>query len=86
MASPLPLRTRAAAIGLVVGVPLSLVFLWLAVRNADLGHVRDVLADPRLGLFALAVLPLAGVYVGQAVRWRAIARTPSVSPHCSGRW
>ena len=33
----------------------------------------------RLGLVALAVAAIGGVYLGRAVRWRAIARTPSVS-------
>jgi uncharacterized membrane protein YbhN (UPF0104 family) len=72
-------RSRATLVGLVVGVPLSLVFLWLAVRNADLGEVRSALAESRAGLVALAVVTMAGVYAGQAARWRAIARTPQVS-------
>ncbi len=74
-----PLRSRAVLVGLFVGVPLSILFLWLAVRNADLGEVRSVLAESDPGLVALAVVALAGVYAGQAVRWRAIARTPAVS-------
>jgi uncharacterized protein (TIRG00374 family) len=74
-----PFSSRALLVGLVVGVPLSLVFLWLAVRNADLGEVRSVLSGSDLGLVALAVAAMAGVYLGQAVRWRAIARTPTVS-------
>jgi len=73
------LRSRATLLGLVVGVPLSAVFLWLAFRGADLGEVRSVLGDSDLGLVALAVAAIGGVYLGQAVRWRAIARTPSVS-------
>lgn len=74
-----PLRSKAILVGLVVGVPLSLVFLWLAVRNADLGEVRSVLRDAEPGFAALAVVAMAGVYAGQAIRWRAIARTPSVA-------
>jgi uncharacterized membrane protein YbhN (UPF0104 family) len=74
-----PLRSRAVLLGLVVGVPVSLVFLWLAVRNADLDEVRSVLGQSAPGLVALAVLAMAGVYAGQAARWRAIARTPEVS-------
>jgi glycosyltransferase 2 family protein len=73
------LRSRATLFGLVVGVPLSAVFLWLAVRNADVDEVWSVLGDSDLGLVALAVAAIGGVYLGQAVRWRAIARTPSVS-------
>jgi hypothetical protein len=73
------LRSRATLIGLVVGVPLSAVFLWLAVRNADLDEVRSVLGEADLGLVALAVAAIGGVYLAQATRWRAIARTPRVS-------
>jgi uncharacterized membrane protein YbhN (UPF0104 family) len=79
MDSRSPLRSRAVLVGLVVGVPLSLVFLWLAVRNADLGEVRSALAESDVGLVVLAVAAMAGVYLGQAARWRAIARTPQVS-------
>ena len=49
------LRSRATLIGLVVGVPLSAVFLWLAFRGADLEEVRSVLGDSDPGLIALAV-------------------------------
>jgi glycosyltransferase 2 family protein len=73
-----PLRSRAVLVGLIAGVPLSVMFLWLAVRNADLGEVRSVLGDADLGFAVLAVAAMAGVYAGQAIRWRAIARTPSV--------
>lgn len=73
------LRTRALHIGLAIGVPLSALFLWLALRSADLHEVKAVLAEADVGLIVLAVAAIAGVYVGQAVRWRAIARTPSVS-------
>ena len=74
-----PLRSRALLLGILVGVPLSLVFLWLAVRNADLTEVRAVLAHSDVAPALLAVAAMAGVYAGQAIRWRRIARTPSVS-------
>jgi uncharacterized membrane protein YbhN (UPF0104 family) len=80
------LRSRATLIGLVVGVPLSAVFLWLAVRNADLDEVWSVLGSSDLVLVSIAVVALGGVYLGQAVRWREIARTPSVSTARFGRW
>jgi hypothetical protein len=73
------LRSRAVVVGFAVGIPLSAVFLWLAVRNADFDEVWSVLRESNIGLIALAVAAIAGVYVGQAVRWRAIARTPAVS-------
>lgn len=73
------LRSRAVVFGFVVGVPVSALFLWLAVRDADLDEVWSVLASSDARLVALAVAAIAGVYVGQAVRWRAIARSRNVS-------
>jgi hypothetical protein len=40
---PPALRGRAALVGLVVGLPLSAFFFWLAFRNADLDEVWSVL-------------------------------------------
>ena len=53
-------------------------FLWLAVRDADLAAVRDVLSSARPGLVALAILTFGCVYGFQAARWRRIAATPRV--------
>ena len=79
-AMPAPFRSsRALILGLVVGVPLSALFLWLAFRNSDLDEVRAVLAKADAGLVVLAIGAIAAVYLGQSIRWRAIARTPSVS-------
>ncbi len=70
--------SRSALVGLAVGVPISAVFLWLAVRSADLDAVRRTLEEAQPGLVALAVAALAGVYGFQAVRWRQIASSPQV--------
>jgi uncharacterized protein (TIRG00374 family) len=56
--------SQRAFLGLAVGVPISAVSLWLAIRNAD--------------LVALAVAAMAGVYLFQAARWRRIAASPQV--------
>ena len=72
------LRSRAALLGLGVGLPLSALLLWLALRNADFDEVRSVLSEADAGLVVLAVAAMAAVYTGQAVRWRAIARTPEI--------
>jgi glycosyltransferase 2 family protein len=71
--------SRRALIGLVVGVPISAAFLWLAVRNADLAAVRTTLEEAQAGLVALGVLAMAAVYGFQAVRWRRIAAQSQVS-------
>ncbi len=69
---------RAVTIGLVVGLPVSAVFLWLAFRRADLSDVWSTLRDASTGSIALAVCMVAAVYVLQAERWRRIARVPGL--------
>ena len=62
----------------LVGVPVGVVFLWLAVRNADLDAVRDTLREADAGLVALAIAAFGVVYLFQAARWRRIAATFAV--------
>ncbi len=71
--------SRAAILGLAVGLALSAFFFWLAFRHADLSEVRSVLSGADASMAVLAVAAMVGVYFGQALRWRAIARTPAVS-------
>ena len=66
-------RRRAVAIGLVVGLPLSAVFLWLALMSTDLGSVWRTLKAARGGDLAAAIVAMMAVYVVQALRWRVIA-------------
>jgi len=63
------LRTLAA----LVGVPIGLVFLWLAVRDADLDAVWRSLQEADRGWVALAIAAFGGVYVLQSARWRRVA-------------
>jgi hypothetical protein len=70
--------SQRAFLGLAVGVPISAVFLWLAIRNADLAAVRRTLEEAQADLVALAVAAMAGVYLFQAARWRRIAASPQV--------
>jgi uncharacterized protein (TIRG00374 family) len=74
-----PSRSRRLLVGLLVGLPTSAVFLWLAVRNADLALVRRTLADADLGFVASAVGAVAGIYAFQTLRWRRIAAASQVS-------
>lgn len=69
---------RRIVIGLVVGLPVSAAFLWLAVRNANLDTVRSTLEEAKRSLVLLAVLALLAVNAFQAARWRKIAAVPSV--------
>jgi len=73
----MPSRRGRVALS-VVGIAVGALFLWLAVRDADLAAVRDVLSSARPGLVALAVAAFAVVYALQAARWRRIAATPAV--------
>lgn len=71
-------QRRSVLVGLLVGIPLSAIFLVLALRNVDLDRVRDTLADARVGLVLAGVAAIACVYALQATRWRTIANVPSV--------
>jgi uncharacterized membrane protein YbhN (UPF0104 family) len=66
-------RRRAMVLGLGVGLPLSGLFLWLAVRGVDLSAVRRTLRAADVVYVAGAVAGMAVVYVVQALRWRVIA-------------
>jgi uncharacterized protein (TIRG00374 family) len=63
---------RAVWIAVLVGVPVSALFLWLAVRNADLAQVWDVVTAADRWTLALAVVVVGLVYILQGLRWRVI--------------
>ena len=69
---------RGKVLVALVGIAVSAVFLWLAVRNADLGAVRDALAEARPGFVLLAVAVLGVGYGFQALRWQRIANAPNL--------
>ena len=55
-----------------IGLPLSAVFLWLALRNVDLGLAASRIADSDLTfVFPAAVVLMVGIWV-RAVRWRIL--------------
>jgi len=60
-------------VGLVLGVPVSALLLWLAIRGSDAGKVKRALGDAKLGPLALAASAFIVVYAAQAERWRRIA-------------
>jgi len=59
----------------VVGIPASTVFLFLAIRGADLGAVWQTLQDVEPAPLLGAVACMGAVYWLQAARWRRIAMT-----------
>lgn len=70
--------TRVRTLVALPGVPIGLVFLWLAVRGADLHAVWETVRSARIGWVVAAVCAYGGFYVLQSVRWRRIAATPTV--------
>jgi len=64
---------RAVLIGLVIGVPASVFFLWLAFRDADPSAVWDAAREADLRFVVPAVALVGLVYAFQAARWRRIA-------------
>jgi uncharacterized membrane protein YbhN (UPF0104 family) len=70
-------RTRGLITALV-GVPVGVLFLWLALRGADLDAVRRSLQEADGGWVALSIGAFGAVYAFQSVRWRKIAAVPAV--------
>ena len=65
-----------AVVGLVVGVPVSALFLWLAVRDASLDSVWTAARGADPAPLALAIVALGTLYLLQGVRWHRIAAVP----------
>ena len=70
-------RTRGLLTALV-GVPIGLLFLWLALRDADLDAVWRSLQEADAGSVALAIAAFGVVYAFQSTRWRKISSAPAV--------
>jgi uncharacterized protein (TIRG00374 family) len=68
-------RSRSLVVAAAIGIPVSVVFLYLAIRGTDLGAVWSTLQGvhplPLLG----AVACMGAVYWLQGARWRRIADT-----------
>ncbi len=73
------LRSRATLLGLLLGLPLSALFVWLVLGKVDVDEAWAVLSDADFRMVLPAVIANGGVYVAQTLRWRTIARTPDVS-------
>ena len=66
------ISTRTIVLGLVVGLPLSALFLWLAIRGVSFDEVWDALASANPWLVLLSVPVILCMVVFQALRWRAL--------------
>jgi uncharacterized protein (TIRG00374 family) len=77
-AQPTAIRTRSVVIGLAVGIPVSLLFLWLAVRGVSFDDVWRALSEANMALVLLAVPCLLALFVSQGLRWRHLVEAPEV--------
>lgn len=66
------IRARTVVIGLVIGLPLSAVFLWLAVRGVSFEDVWQALSAANPWLVLLSVPFLLAIILFQGLRWRAL--------------
>lgn len=75
---PRTITTRSVVIGLTVGLPLSVLFLWLAVRGVNFGDVWRALADANLALVIVAMPLVLMLFPMQGLRWRHLVIAPCV--------
>jgi uncharacterized protein (TIRG00374 family) len=76
---PVPRRaitTRSVVLGLILGIPLSLLFLWLAIRGVSFDEVWGALSTANPWLTVLAVPFLLMLFVMQGLRWRHLVVAP----------
>lgn len=61
---------RTIVVGLAIGLPMSALFLWLAVRGVDLGEVVAAITEASVGLVLLAIPCALLLLPFQGLRWR----------------
>lgn len=74
------IKTRTVVVGLVVGIPLSILFLWLAVRGVQFDEVWDAITSANVLYVALAAPFLIAIVAFQGLRWRALLGTDAPLP------
>jgi uncharacterized protein (TIRG00374 family) len=65
---------RGALLRAAVGGAISIVALWIVLRNADLARTGDVLRSAELGWVALAALFVTADLASRALRWQRLIR------------
>jgi uncharacterized protein (TIRG00374 family) len=72
---------RQLRLTMLLGIAVSLLFLWLALRTADLGEIIDAAARTRLPLALPFLAAVLLFYWTKTVRWRALlAPMKSLAP------
>jgi uncharacterized protein (TIRG00374 family) len=66
---------RSVIVGVAIGTPLSLLFLWLAARGIDRGEVWDAITSVSLAWLAGVAAGIFGTYVFFSLRWWVILST-----------
>ena len=64
------IRTRTVVFGLAIGLPLSALFLWLAIRGVDLEDVWLAIKEANPALVLLAIPCALFLFPFQGLRWR----------------
>lgn len=72
------ISTRSIVIGLVVGIPFSILFLWLAIRGVSFDEVWTALSGANPWLFLIAVPFILMLFVMQGFRWRHLVEAPEL--------
>ena len=75
------ISTRSVVLGLVVGLPISALFLWLAIRGVDLAEVWTAVTEANLWLVLLAVPFINLLLVFQGFRWRHLVEADAKPPN-----
>jgi uncharacterized protein (TIRG00374 family) len=75
-----PQLRQAIRVGVVVGVPASVLFLYLALRHVQAHAVVAAVRDASAPLVLVAVAAMGLVYLAQAYRWRCISRLGPTMP------
>lgn len=70
------ISTRSVVIGLAIGLPLSVFFLWLAIRGVSFDEVWAALSRANPWLVLLAVPFLLMLFVMQGLRWQHLVAVP----------
>jgi len=70
------ISTRSVVLGLVLGIPFSILFLWLAIRGVSFEEVWTALSGANTALVMLAIPCLLTLFALQGLRWRHLVEVP----------
>lgn len=70
------ISTRSIVLGLVLGIPSSILFLWLAIRGVSFDEVWGALSNASPWLILIAVPFMLMLFVTQGLRWRHLVEAP----------